>query len=148
MDWRSHAIIGTVLAAAVLYFMHVSFQSAIFLSVFAGFSALLPDIDHKMSKISSISDKAFVIFALFYSYNSCNPNCTSLEFIKTALLLIGIYFIIITFLRPKHRGITHSLFFVFLYGTILYILFNINLALAGVIGYCSHLIADKEIKLI
>ncbi|MBS3067098.1 metal-dependent hydrolase [Candidatus Micrarchaeota archaeon] len=147
MDWRSHAIIGTLLAALALYLMNVKFESIIFLSIFAGFSALLPDIDHKMSKIRSIADKSFVLFALVYSYNSCS-NCQLLEIGKTAILLIGIYFLIITFLRPRHRGITHSLFFVVIYGAILYLLFNFNLAIAGIIGYASHLIADKEIKLI
>ena len=148
MDWRSHAIIGTLLAALVLYFvLHASFESTVFLSIFAGFSALLPDIDHKMSKIRSIADKSFVLFALIYSYSSCN-KCELLEIGKTAILLIGIYFLIITFLRPRHRGITHSILFVGVYGAILYLLFNFNLAIAGVIGYASHLIVDIEIKLI
>ncbi len=147
MDWRSHAIIGTLLAALALYLMNVKFESIIFLSIFAGFSALLPDIDHKMSKIRGIADKSFVVFSIIYSYSSCT-NCQLLELAKNALLLIGIYFIIATFFRPRHRGITHSLFFVFLYGAILYFFFNFSLAIAGVIGYASHLIADKEIKLI
>ncbi len=148
MDWRSHAIIGAVLAAVVLYFLHANLITISILSIFAAFSALLPDIDHSMSKIRVITDRAIVIFALLYGYNSCNPSCQTLEFLKTALLLIGIYFLAITFLKPRHRGITHSLLFTVLYGAFLYAFFDLNLAIAGVIGYGSHLLADRQIKLI
>ena len=148
MDWRSHALIGILLAVLAFYFiLHLSIESIALLSIFAGFSALLPDIDHKMSKIRSISDGAFVIFAIVYSYTSCS-SCQLLDLGKSALLLVGIYFLIITFLKPRHRGITHSLLFVFIYATVLYFLFDRNLAIAGFIGYLSHLIADKEIKII
>lgn len=148
MDWKSHAIIGTILAAIVFYLLNVSLLSLVFLAIFSGFSALLPDIDHKMGKARSLADKAFVVFALIYSFISCGISCDLVYFIKTALLLIGIYFLIITFLMPRHRGITHSLLFAFLYALVLYFLINFNLALAGFVGYASHLLADKEIKLL
>ncbi len=148
MDWRSHAAIGALLSALAFYFiMHLPAESIALLSIFAGFSALLPDIDHKMSKIRSISDKAFVVFALIYAYFSCR-NCGMLEIGKNVLILIAIYFLVITFAKPRHRGITHSFAASLVFGVLLYLLLDRNIAVAGFIGYLSHLIADKEIKMI
>src|SRR3989338_6045805 len=140
MDWRSHALIGIVATAIVLFFMGLRLESIVLLAIFAGFSALLPDIDHQMSKIRAISDRAFPIFALVYSYNLCS-SCNILETAKNALLLVGVYFLVVTFLKPKHRGITHSILFVLIYGATLFLLFNINIAIAGAVGYASHLLA-------
>ncbi len=146
MDWRSHVLIGIVLSLPVMIYLQVELPMLILLSLFAGFSALLPDVDHKMSKIRWLADRAFVLFAVIYSYSNC-MGCSVGEVIKDSLVLIGIYFLILTFLSPRHRGITHSLLFVVLYGAVLFLLFDGYLALAGLIGYLSHLVADKEIKI-
>lgn len=146
MDWKTHIAVGVILAGAAFYLFSLDPMMVILLSLFSGFSALLPDIDHKMSKIRSITDKLFILFAVIYSYVSCS-TCRVAEIAKDSLVLTGIYFLILTFLSPRHRGITHSIFFVLMYGGILYFLFNFNLALAGMIGYVSHLLIDREIKL-
>ena len=146
MDWRSHAIIGALFAAIVFYLLNAGSVSIILLAIFAGFSALLPDIDHDSSKIRKITDSAFILFSFVYSFFSC-PSCDILSLLKSALILIGLYFLIISLFKPKHRGITHSLLFVLIYALVLYLFFGINLAIAGFIGYLSHLVADNHIKL-
>ena len=147
MDWKSHIVIGFIGTAVILYLLSISLDLLILLSLFSGLSALLPDIDHDSSKIRKITDKSVIIIAAGYSFLTCR-TCGILELVKQTLIITGLYFLIMTFAKPKHRGITHSILFAGMYGAALFLFFNIHLAIAGFVGYVSHLIADREIKII
>jgi membrane-bound metal-dependent hydrolase YbcI (DUF457 family) len=48
---------------------------------------------------------------------------------------------------PRHRGFTHTIVSCLAFTVLLYIFIDRFFALAGFIGYFSHLIADKELKM-
>ncbi|MBI2079915.1 metal-dependent hydrolase [Candidatus Micrarchaeota archaeon] len=141
MDWKSHATIGILLTLITfIYFFQVTnIIQLLPLVLFAGFSALLPDLDHKMSKGKEILDGVIIIFAIIIAFVN---NSIILFF-----ALIGLYFLFFTILKPKHRGVTHSILFTLVYAALIYFLISLNFAIAGFIGYLSHLIADRELKL-
>jgi membrane-bound metal-dependent hydrolase YbcI (DUF457 family) len=79
----------------------------------------------------------------------CMPNVNTLQsMIISALAIFGAYFLFFLFLKPKHRGITHSIIACFIYTVLIYVIFGSQFAVAGFIGYLSHLGADRHFKLI
>ena len=112
-------------------------------------------MDHKMSKGTDIINKAAVVLSLlFVGGNICSNNISclfELDKLKiiffNSLMFVGVYFVFSVFLRPKHRGVTHSIVFTAIYGLLIYFVLGFNFAIAGLVGYGSHLLADKEIKI-
>jgi membrane-bound metal-dependent hydrolase YbcI (DUF457 family) len=120
----------------------------------AAVSALAPDIDHDSSKIRKISNITVPIAAVGFSFAStCAEGvvCT-LEDMRSVIILglaiTGLYMIIITFFKPRHRGITHTIFSALVFAVFIYLFSDLNFALAGFAGYTSHLIADRHIRLL
>ncbi|MGB9719378.1 MAG: metal-dependent hydrolase [Candidatus Anstonellales archaeon] len=140
MNWPAHVLFGLVAGAVAVYFFNLDY----FLLVFSILGALAPDIDHDSSKIRKIVDWSFPILALFMAYAHFKTiNETVFVY---ALALIGIYHIVITYLKPKHRGITHTFVFAFIISAIIYFLFSLNAGILFFIGYASHLISDLKLK--
>lgn len=141
MNWASHVLFGLIAGGIAAYFFNFDY----FLVVFSVLGALAPDIDHDSSKIRKIIDFSFppLALAMVYSYfRTINETV-----IVYTLALIGIYHIVITYLKPKHRGITHTFAFAFLISAIIYLLFSLNAGILFFIGYASHLAADLKITL-
>ena len=124
-------------------------------TVFAGLSALVPDLDHDASKGRQWLDLAFIGFAFMTVYGSgcgtsiCLPNLDKLgAMLITFFAMAGVYFLFFRFCKPKHRGITHTLTATAVFAVLLYFIVGRTLALAGLVGYFSHLVADQHIKAI
>ncbi len=144
MLWKDHFLFGFLLFLIIgLFFFDFSILDLLLFSLISGVAALLPDLDHKLSKARSILDKLVPIssFIVLYLY-STDPIFSLIA----TLLISGIYFLMFVFFKPKHRGITHSVFALLLISLLLY-LFYPYLTLPIFIGYFSHLILDKCIKL-
>ena len=127
---------------AAIFILSISDYTLLFeFFVFGALSALVPDLDHSSSKGRQLLDKVVVAGSLLF-----------FAFLQNALFfalgIIAVYFIIFTFFKPQHRGITHSLVACFVFSVLIYFMFNFNFAVAGLVGYTSHLLADKEIKLL
>ena len=153
MNWIQHLIVGALAGLILCFFIGVPIHFALILIIFSAFSALAPDIDHSSSKIRQIADFTVPVFSLFFAFFSICSDFSCIfanwmEIIKTALIFTGIYAIIMIYLKPKHRGIIHTILFSFIYGTIVVFLAGWYFALSGFVGYFSHLLADKHIKLI
>lgn len=156
MDWRSHMLIGGGSALAGLYLVGSrDIMELIVLTVFGALSALIPDLDHDASKGRRLLDLVFIIFAFSIGYSTvcgtkiCIPEMPAiLVGILTFLALVGLYFIIFRFFKPRHRGITHTLIACLLFGGAIYLLAGLAFAIAGLAGYLSHLLADKHIKVV
>jgi membrane-bound metal-dependent hydrolase YbcI (DUF457 family) len=156
MNWKSHLSIALICAFAALYFF-LGITDAVrllYLGAFAGVAGLLPDIDTDESKGRAALDVAVVAGASFLSYSSfcgggiCMPALDQLLRIAIlALALLGIYFIFMKFVMPRHRGIVHSIIACLAFTALLYVFIDRFFALAGFVGYMSHLVADNEIKL-
>jgi membrane-bound metal-dependent hydrolase YbcI (DUF457 family) len=153
MRWYSHAAIGLAIGAALAIYLALPLEAIILLSIISGVSALVPDIDHDSSKIRQVADFAAPLFALFYSISfKCPMLFCSIEtwqqIAVSALAIVGGYAIIITYLKPRHRGIIHSFAAAVAYAIVLLLVSNMQFALFGLVGYLSHLLADGEIKLL
>ncbi|MFH2106454.1 MAG: metal-dependent hydrolase [Candidatus Micrarchaeota archaeon] len=145
MNWKAHVTIAIFLALFLFYFMRFPFEVSLPLVIFAGLSALVPDLDHDMSKGRQMLNYAVFGYAIAFSYSASGSlGQKSIVFFA----IIGAYFLIITFLKPRHRGIVHSILVCVLYSLLVYVLIGLNFAIAGFVGYFSHLLADKEMKLI
>ncbi|MGV8085594.1 MAG: metal-dependent hydrolase [Candidatus Bilamarchaeum sp.] len=156
MNWKQHVLVGLVFGALLCVFMRIQIIESVVLTIFCGLCALLPDLDHQMSKGREILDKAIPLIALIISYyNQCIGSFSCLfsinsweTIIKEMLIISGAYFLVMIFLKPRHRGITHTLGVCFGFGIILYFALGLKFALFGSIGYLSHLVADQEIKIL
>lgn len=156
MDWRSHALIGAVSAPLLLFILGahgiVELAAAALMGALA---ALVPDLDHQASKGRQILDASAIAAACLVVYMSgcgtaiCIPSLHSLQSMAVvSLAMLGAYFVFFTLFKPAHRGITHSLAACVAFGVLSYFLFGMVLAVAGLVGYLSHLVADREVKVI
>lgn len=153
MNWPEHLLIGLLLGGAIAAFMGLSPFMIILAAVISGFSALAPDIDHDSSKVRQITDVSIPVFALFVSVSgSCSGFACSFEdwqgIIISALAMVGAYAILLTYFKPKHRGITHTIVVALLYGALIYLMSNFTFAIFALAGYFSHLIADMHVRII
>jgi inner membrane protein len=154
MNWPEHMFIGALFGIAAALILNAGMIDAFFLVGVASLSSLVPDIDHDSSKIRKAADIAVPIGAFAFSIAStCSNDLFCIlphfnEILILGLAITGLYMIVLTFLRPKHRGITHTLFSAAVFGLILYFFSGFPFALAGFAGYASHLFADKHIKVI
>lgn len=156
MKWKSHIAIGCIIAALLFVFVYPVSDTLRFLSLilFAGISALAPDLDNGESKGKKVLDICFMLVSLSYlyysscGYNLCIPSLAVItNIIIISLALIGIYFLLFRFFKPRHRGITHTFLAAFLYGILIFVLTDVLFAIAALVGYFSHLAADRHIRL-
>lgn len=155
MRWRAHVLIGAFLSFAVLYLLGARDPIGLaLLSSFGALSALVPDLDHDSSKGRKILDMAVLIFSLLAVYlwdcggTACVPApAKALPSIMLFLAIVGGYFILFLVFKPKHRGITHTLLANSAFGLALWLIFGDSIAIAGTVGYFSHLLADGHVKL-
>ncbi len=154
MNWRPHFAIGAFAAALLALILESNIFVIFLASIVGGLSALAPDIDHDSSKIRKAADITVPIFGVFFSLSStcyADTACIIADWrtiIISALAITGLYTIVITYFKPSHRGITHTLVFAAVYFTLLYTVSNFSFALFGLAGYVSHLLADQHVKLI
>jgi len=151
MNWIAHMAFSLVLFLAVCPFFPVLAGSPapFFLCLAA---SILPDIDHKNSKISKISFFISLVFLCALSMVLISQLPQSLEeklillLLSFALLAAALH-VFCALLRPRHRGITHSLFFFALLCAPLFFAIGLPAAAGFSIGYLSHLLGDFTIKL-
>ncbi len=146
-------MIGGFFGLLLSLYLSVSVFDALLLIAMASVSALVPDIDHDSSKIRKIANITVPITALGFSFvATCTGIVCTLNDLRSTIILglaiTGLYMIVITFFKPKHRGITHTIFSALIFSLFIYIFSDLNFALAGFAGYSSHLVADKHIKMI
>lgn len=125
------------------------------LGCFGAMSALLPDLDHDASKGRKILDAVFMLLACFIAYfggcggGICLPGIAAAATMAIVFLaLLGAYFLLFRLFKPRHRGITHTLVACLAFGILLIVSAGRDFAIAGMLGYLSHLAADNHLRLI
>jgi len=135
MDWKGHIIFALLCCLVYAYYSNsfdIFFSSLPVIII----SSIFPDIDIATSIVRKLLTFLVIIVSilLFIITNS----------IIMPIVLLLIFFLITLFI-PRHRGITHSIVFLFIYSLIIYVIRK-EIAIYAFISYLSHLIADFEIK--
>ncbi|MCX8195116.1 MAG: metal-dependent hydrolase [Candidatus Micrarchaeota archaeon] len=149
LDWKSHMLAGFLFGAAVAHFaFQLQPTKLLAFSLVSASASLLPDLDAKNSKISSllriIAFGGSVLLAIWLSYlqGLALPGFLwLLAIFLAALFAFGLFF------RLRHRGITHSLFFLFLAAGASWLILGEVLAVAVAAGIFSHFLLDLCLKL-
>jgi membrane-bound metal-dependent hydrolase YbcI (DUF457 family) len=157
MRYQSHAAIAFLLAVVILYFI-IGISDPIrllILGAFALVAGLVPDIDHGESRGRKALDMLMIGGVSLFAYSStcsgsiCIPQATQLfNMVILFLAALGLYFIFLKFGIGKHRGITHTVVACTVFSVLVYFFISLEFALTGFIGYFSHLVADKQIKIL
>ncbi len=158
MNWLSHLSVALLLFLLFWWLGFVSFTPALLALLFLG--ALMPDIDHEKSKITKTFFAAlFVLLLVLFlarppkllalagkALESTMP-AWFLYFFAAVVAWVLLYAFYVK-LKPRHRGVTHSLAALLVFSVLVYALFlRFDFAFAGGLGYFSHLLADCEMKL-
>jgi len=140
MNYLGHLSVGFVVMLVsltllgILGFVTISYESIfIYFGIWFIYS-LLPDIDHKNSKITWLFIGIGIIGVLAGSAMKEN------YIVYSSVVLLLLTYLIAEFL--PHRGPTHTYWFSLLLAVPLYFLFGWPEALVGFLCYSSHLVSD------
>jgi len=149
-SWKKHLGVGLIIELIVFLILFFGFNwfdinlnMIIKLIIIAFISPLVLDLDHKHGKL-----RESVTFIGLY-IGLAGVLCWLFKILNyTIIMVIGIIVSVLshlTFYYTKHRGFIHSIPFCLLFGYFVYmILLDYKLALFGLIGCYTHLIADKK----
>ncbi|MEW5996079.1 MAG: metal-dependent hydrolase [Candidatus Micrarchaeota archaeon] len=153
MNYPGHVLVGIIFG--VVFALLIGAEPFLFGSIVfvAAFSALVPDIDHENSKMRKWMDLGVPICAFLFSYSAaCDGIACGVDnwraLLVNTLAITGLYMIVMTYMKPRHRGITHTLLLAAGYGVVIWFFSNWNLGIAAGLGYLSHLVADGEVKVV
>ncbi len=153
MNYPGHLLVGIIFGA--VFALAIGAEPFLFGSIVfvAAFSALVPDIDHDSSKMRQWADLGVPICAFLFSYSAiCDGVMCGAEnwhpILVNTLAITGLYMIVITYMKPRHRGITHTLAAAGAYGVAIWFFSDWMFGVAGLLGYLSHLFADRMAKLV
>ena len=147
-SWRKHLGFGLTiellfLLVLLFYAKWFSVDVIIKLVIIALISPLVLDLDHKHGKLR----ESITFIGLFIGITGV--LCWLFKILNfEVMMVVGIMIASLshlTFYYTKHRGFVHSIPFCLMYGYFLYmILLDYQLAVFGLVGCYSHLIADKR----
>lgn len=153
-SWQSHLIFASVFSLLVFRFtrdlLRFNLGLALVTLVFVFLSALMPDLDHKGSKIyQMIRSGTTLLTASVVAYQAL-PSL-KLSIISFSATALGVW-LLISSVKLKHRGRLHQwqagVAYSFLVGMFSLLFFRSFLpAIFAFVAYTSHLILDGEFKL-
>lgn len=164
-NWVTHSIIGILLGILCVMFNSGMDQKALFAATLATIlGAVIPDIDHKKSKIRGvfrwlmIVTFLFIIYVFLSYYLKIIPDISLLLTgdIFTVLIIFAISLFIaslitsfIESLIPRHRGPVHRIFASLAYSFLIFAVSSwfgfqqpLLIAFWGFLGYLSHIFMD------
>jgi len=165
VNWQIHSLIGIILGILCVIMNSGLNQNTLYAATIATIlGALIPDIDHKKSKIRNVFRSLIFIVLLFLLYLTLsNYFKISIDISLLAsenIILLFLLFAVLVFISsiltslvesfiPRHRGPVHRIFAALLYSIII---FGVGvslgfesveiIALWGFIGYLSHIFLD------
>ncbi len=166
-----HLAMAALLYLALLILFPSNFSPSIQTLAIMLFAAAFPDIDHHNTKIfkTTLATAAFTfaVFAYIALQNTLPFPQLAIASLAAAVLAV----IAVRALKPRHRGITHSLAAAFFFGAVAFFatggtlplpfspelqakgiqgilsIPQVQTALATTAAYLSHLTMDREIKI-
>ena len=140
MNYPEHIIIGAGLGSIIL----IAFNSLTINSfIFVALCSILPDIDHPKSKISQLM--YFLVFTLSFLF--IQPIIQKYFNFAMSIIITLLFSITVIILwlavKPKHRGITHSLIFAIAFMLTAVYFEGLIIGISGFASYASHILADS-----
>ncbi len=150
-DYKTHIFAGLILSLSSLIWF--KFDIDFFMIPLIGFIIFifsqLPDIDHQNSKITWNILNFGVVLLLVGQIINILSNFNIISSIDVSIFGVWFLIIMILFAQTKHRGITHTTWFVFLVPLSLLLIPNLPntnvLIIFAIISGWSHLIMDGYI---
>jgi len=145
LDWKAHVFIGCLFGAVggSGIFGLDGAKLALFIAI-SGVAALLPDLDLRKSKFSQLLyvGVAVAILAAAYALSERGARFAT-EFAAYAIFLTAAALLLDLLFRPRHRGVMHGAPFALAAAIVCYAAFGALPSGAFLLGYCSHLAADR-----
>lgn len=148
LNYRGHLITGFIcfctLSATIFLFFSQAFcfnDIPIWLIVCL-FASLVPDLDHKASKIHEWAYLCSI-------FSGCTIYLVTGEVYHSVIITVSVLIIIFSLSKLKHRGVTHHAAGFVVFILLLYVAFYFIhptqpgiITLFGAVGYMSHLVSD------
>ncbi|MFB6292436.1 MAG: metal-dependent hydrolase [Candidatus Nanohaloarchaea archaeon] len=153
-DFSEHVFFGFLSAAVVAYFLKellvVGSLELVAASVALFVGSVLPDIDNKNAYVHR-AVKAFVSIASGAAVMVLLPASIQSRFVTASVVVLSVY-TIISSVKIKHRGFTHTVSFCLTLTALtavagLYFFQSATPGIAFGIGLGSHLLLDREFRL-
>ncbi|NYZ75415.1 metal-dependent hydrolase [Candidatus Micrarchaeota archaeon] len=150
MNSTAHLIAGFAVAIAIsLLLAPVGWGAplSVDLVVVAGLGALLPDLDHRQTKIFRFTLALLFVAGVMLAWPIAPSLTHSTDLFLNAGIAVAVgavaavaFFV----LKPRHRGPTHSLAAAIAFAAIVLALtLNWGLGIAAFVAYASHLALDR-----
>jgi len=144
MNWRAHIFIGVASGAIASYFLGLGLPNAILFCAISAASSLLPDLDIRNSKASKAAYAAALLAVLAAAYSlSLAKGRGAGDFVLAFAAISGALLLLDLLFRPRHRGVMHGAPFALAAAIVCYAAFGALPSGAFLLGYCSHLAADR-----
>jgi len=138
----THVAAGVAAFLCVNYYLYgtsLGANSAVLLAA-ALLGSIIPDTDERHTRQFKLVVIVVAAIAFAYAYGAAGANgIGSLAWGMLAAIASGFAVLII---KPRHRGIMHSLFAAAAFCIIVFFLRGAEAAAAGVLGFLSHLLLD------
>jgi len=147
MNYKGHLITGLfcfcTLSVALFMFSYQTFcfNDIPIWFIVCLFASLVPDLDHKASKIHEWAYLCSI-------FSGCSIYLVTGKVYQAVIITVLLLLIIFSLSKLKHRGVTHSVVGFVVFTLLLYIAFYFIhphpaiITLFGAVGYLSHLVGD------
>ena len=144
MNYRAHLFIGVACGAVAAYLLRLGLPDAAVFCAVSALSSLLPDLDIRNSKASQAAYAVALIAVLAAAYSVSFAKGGGLgDFAFSFFAISGVLLAVDLIFRPLHRGMMHGAPFAIVAAAACYAFFGALAAGAFLLGYCSHLAADR-----
>lgn len=147
MNYKGHLITGFIcfctLSILFLFFHQTfCFNDIPIWFIVCLFASLVPDLDHKASKIHEWAYLCSI-------FSGCSIYLVTGKVYQAVIITVSLLVIIFSLSKLKHRGVTHHAVGFAVFTSLLYIAFYfihlthpVIITLFGAVGYLSHLFGD------
>lgn len=138
----THVAAGVAAFLCVNYYLHgaaLGANSAVLLAA-ALLGAIIPDVDERHTRQFRLVVIVVAAIVFAYAYNATGAN--AMESVASGLLAAIVAGFAVLILKPRHRGVMHSLFAAAAFCVTVFFLRGTEAAAAGLMGILSHLALD------
>lgn len=141
MNWKQHLYMTLLIGIIItMYFQFPLSLDSLGWLILLGLGSILPDVDLKQSRASGLVFGLLTLSIIFASWKLFGETAEAFIAFLAGMIIL---FLAGKFLRPSHRTITHSIWFVILSALPIYILWGQFLATGIAFGMIAHIMEDR-----